>query len=210
MNHTVKLDLDSYTINLRPLNVWYGLASSSNPKSFKAEKLWISFVDRTLYIEGRSVGNLDTNLVGVISWEDGVLIAQSQELTLYSSEGQVFDQKNGEELPGKILAIGKTGDNMVAVKTGKGVFFSDVEMEQWQPITKENVIWSMPSNPPEKLTKAVIEAHSGRGLPASRIILDLHSGRIFGQWGLYLMDAAAIFLLFLTMTGLYNWSKRKR
>lgn len=50
----------------------------------------------------------------------------------------------------------------------------------------------------------------GRILPWERVILDLHSGRIFGPWGPWLMDAAAILLLFLAGSGVSIWWKRQR
>lgn len=43
-----------------------------------------------------------------------------------------------------------------------------------------------------------------------RVLLDLHTGRFFGDWGVYLMDAAAIVLLLLTFTGIYNWYRSPR
>ncbi|MBL1432554.1 MAG: hypothetical protein COB94_003805 [Gammaproteobacteria bacterium] len=38
-----------------------------------------------------------------------------------------------------------------------------------------------------------------------RMLLDLHSGRVFGRYGIYVMDFAAIGLLVLSCTGLWIW-----
>lgn len=43
-----------------------------------------------------------------------------------------------------------------------------------------------------------------------RVLLDLHTGRILGDWGIYVMDGAAIILLILTFTGMYNWYRSPR
>jgi hypothetical protein len=43
-----------------------------------------------------------------------------------------------------------------------------------------------------------------------RVLLDLHTGRFFGGFGPYAMDAAAILLLLLVFSGVYNWLKRIR
>ncbi len=42
----------------------------------------------------------------------------------------------------------------------------------------------------------------GGGLPLERVVLDLHSGRLFGWLGPYVMDAAALGLLIVAITGL--------
>ena len=40
-------------------------------------------------------------------------------------------------------------------------------------------------------------------------MLDLHSGRILGSWGVYLVDAAAILFMLLAITGVWLWGKRR-
>lgn len=43
-----------------------------------------------------------------------------------------------------------------------------------------------------------------------RVILDLHSGRWFGEWGIWVMDAAAVALILLALSGLWLWLSRRR
>jgi len=46
-------------------------------------------------------------------------------------------------------------------------------------------------------------------LPMERIMLDLHSGRILGRAGVYIMDAAAIGFLVLAASGVWLWVRRR-
>ncbi len=44
-----------------------------------------------------------------------------------------------------------------------------------------------------------------------RLMQDLHSGRWFGGWGIWVMDIAAVILLLLAVSGLWMWwGKRRR
>ena len=44
-----------------------------------------------------------------------------------------------------------------------------------------------------------------------RLMQDLHSGRWFGGWGVWMMDIAAVILLLLAVSGLWMWwGKRRR
>lgn len=43
-----------------------------------------------------------------------------------------------------------------------------------------------------------------------RVILDIHSGRWFGHWGVWVMDAAAVALILLALSGLWLWLSRRR
>lgn len=58
-----------------------------------------------------------------------------------------------------------------------------------------------------RLTEVVAE---NRAISWQRVILDLHSGRWFGDWGVWMMDAAAIILLLLSFSGIWMWWARPR
>lgn len=50
----------------------------------------------------------------------------------------------------------------------------------------------------------------GRGISLEKFILDLHTGNIFGVSGKFISDLAAIALIFLALSGLYNlWMRKK-
>ena len=51
-----------------------------------------------------------------------------------------------------------------------------------------------------------MQAYRGGGLPLKRVIFDLHSGRIVGQWGVYVVDGAAFLAV---ITGLCMWMKQR-
>lgn len=41
-----------------------------------------------------------------------------------------------------------------------------------------------------------------------RVILDLHSGRLLGNYGVYFSDIVALLMVFLAGSGLWLWSMR--
>ena len=56
----------------------------------------------------------------------------------------------------------------------------------------------------------VDEELRGRGVNLEKFILDLHTGNLFGLSGKVISDLAALALIFVTLTGLYNLWMRKR
>ncbi len=40
-------------------------------------------------------------------------------------------------------------------------------------------------------------------------MLDLHNGRIFGGFGVFLIDAAAVLFLILAVTGVWMWARSR-
>lgn len=54
------------------------------------------------------------------------------------------------------------------------------------------------------------EADIAASMTWDQWLLDMHTGRFFGTYGPYVMDAAAVFLLLLALSGAYNWARRIR
>jgi len=49
----------------------------------------------------------------------------------------------------------------------------------------------------------------GRQISLERFLLDAHSGRFFGKYGVYVIDIAALLLLILSITGIWLWATRR-
>ena len=86
----------------------------------------------------------------------------------------------------------------------------DEHILDWDVISDEGIEWTEKYTLDNKEREQLLIAYRGTGLKLERVILDLHSGRIFGQYGIYLMDAAAIAMLWLSLSGLWVWSSRRR
>ena len=81
---------------------------------------------------------------------------------------------------------------------------------EWRHEADPEVTWAEPVTLPPGLRDRLVETYRGKGLPLERVLLDVHSGRILGAWGVYLVDAAAVLFLGLVLTGLWMWSRRPR
>ena len=87
---------------------------------------------------------------------------------------------------------------------------ADEHILDWDVIINEGIKWTEEYSLSDDEREQLLVAYRGNGLKLERVILDLHSGRIFGQYGIYLMDAAAIALLWLSLSGLWVWNSRRR
>ena len=208
LNRTVDWRLDERLVKSEWVANWYGLSPKSAPIGFKAGAHWVTVLDDQIYIDARHVGLKDGEIYGAAWWDEGIIIATTAGLTAYSKEGQLFDQIGPDTVPGQINKIGQTQDGTVVISTDQGMFAARQDLRQWKPANSAPH-WSRPSLLPVELRSTVLRLYAGRGLPLSRILLDIHSGRFFGPWGIYVMDAAAIFLMLLTLSGIYNWWVRR-
>ena len=85
---------------------------------------------------------------------------------------------------------------------------ADEHILDWDVIINESIDWSVKTKLSKPQISELRHAFRGKGLSMERVVLDLHSGRIFGHYGIYLMDTAAIALLWLSLSGLWVWWRR--
>lgn len=67
-----------------------------------------------------------------------------------------------------------------------------------------------PSPLPKAIEKQIIHRFAGRGMPVSRVLLDIHTGRFLGKIGTWLMAIASILFLLLSLSGLYMWVRKPK
>ena len=111
------------------------------------------------------------------------------------------------DLPAEIFRMGWR-ENDIYIDTHRGVFSADPNFLVWSQADHAPV-WTETSTIPRAIESDILRVYRGRGLPWERVVLDIHSGRIVGRWGPYLMDGAALVLLILVVSGLYNWVIRR-
>ena len=118
-----------------------------------------------------------------------------------------FPSEKIVNIPRQITQIGRSADTYY-IKSSEGIFSSRDGLLTWN-LVDEEPLWVAPLTVPGEIKESVLVAFRGQGLPWERVVLDLHSGRIFGNWGSYVMDAAAIILFILVLSGFYKWYIRR-
>ncbi|MBQ13009.1 MAG: hypothetical protein CMQ17_01195, partial [Gammaproteobacteria bacterium] len=68
---------------------------------------------------------------------------------------------------------------------------------------------SAASTVPEGLEAAIREHYRSTLLSVERLVLDLHSGRIFGAAGALLVDIMAVLFMLMAATGVWIWLRRR-
>ncbi len=134
-----------------------------------------------------------------------IAIASPTELVLVDATGRLVDRIPSTQLPvNPIEKIGASDQQIVL--HGNGAFAS-ADGVSWQAF-EGDVVWSASQAlPPNQRANVQQLAPS---LPLERIMQDLHSGRIFGHYGPYLMDAVGLLFLLLAGSGLWMFLRHRR
>ena len=213
LNHSDRLGLDRTNIVTDWVVDWYGLTPVEDPVHFRAGNNWVSWIDGAVYANGRRVGEARGTPRGALEFDSLVAMATSEAVIVFTGDGELVERLGAAFLPGAITRVGTVASkDRIVIRTPEGQYASDSDLLAWNPIEDE-VVWSQTGTPTEAVLERQLAAYRGQGLPLSRVLLDLHSGRLFGSVGAAVMDAAAILLLVLVATGIVNWAgfrKRRR
>ncbi len=209
LNHTEQLNLNEKYVESDFLLNHYGISVPKKIKSFPAAKHWVSQWDNQLYLNSKPIRITDENIVGAIFIQNMIIIAQSNTLYIFTPDGELVERVSGSDgIPSGIEAIGITDKNLISVRAATGNFTTNEDLLFWKKSPAAISIWSDSAKLPKALQQTILGLYRGKGLSLERIVLDLHSGRIFGGWGVYFMDLIAIFMIFLASSGTWLWVMR--
>ncbi|HBE93373.1 MAG TPA: hypothetical protein DDW55_12970, partial [Gammaproteobacteria bacterium] len=202
LNHTDELELDSSYIQSDLLLDWYGIDSSGELTSYTSGTVSVTEVSGRVFWGNEPLSHVSAPLTGLLVYRELVVIAAGGVLSLYTIDGELIEKlEHVAGVPAGILAVGITTQELLAVKTAQGIYLTDDSMLEWRRVDNPEVLWSVASPVPDGLKEPLQATYRGIGLPVERVLLDLHSGRIFGRAGVYLVDAAAILFLLLAVSG---------
>lgn len=207
LNHTAGLKLDSIKIHSSILASLYGLPTPT-ATSLPVEAQWISHDGlKQLYLQDAPIGQCSAPLLGAVLHNGLLHILCRDELLLLSPDGELLETITPVlGLPANAEALALF-DGQLLLKTASVIFNADLETLQWQPSTVTTVHWPKPQSPPAQLRQHV--SAQAPAMDLEQILLDLHSGRLFGSLGVLVMDLAAILLMVLSITGFVAWNSSR-
>jgi hypothetical protein len=212
INHSNGLGLDQRHVSQPFLLGWYGLGKPENIQSYAVGDDWLSFAGSQLYLNDNSVATISDG-AGAVSLGELLIAAGSDELLLLDQQGNLVERIPWSPIgTAPIDSIGLNANATVTVKSSGQLWMADTDLLNWQRTgeTTVTVQWSTSEPAPEQLQQAITRVYRGEGLSLERVLLDLHSGRIFGSAGVLVYDLIALGLGFLSISGLVLWFRSRR
>jgi len=212
INHSNWLGLDQRHVSRPFLLGWYGLGEPENINSFVVGDRRLSFAGSQLYLDDQSVTTISGG-VGAVSNGELLIAAGRDELLLLDLQGNLIERLPwGSIGAAPVEALGLDENAVVLVRSAGQMWLADSQLLSWRRAGDDisTAHWSFPEPVPESLQQAITRQYRGDGLSLERVLLDLHSGRIFGPIGILVYDLLALALGFLAISGLILWMRGKR
>jgi hypothetical protein len=210
LNHTERLTLDQTYIKSDLLLDWYGIDSPQLDIAFRTANHSIIQIGERVYMDRRPLDDHAAALRGAVEAGGLIVVAIDGEVLLLTPQGKLVERLgDAQGVPSRLRAIGRTQGGRVVVDAAHGLHTTDQDFLSWQRYAgKGPVAWSQAQPPPRALVQDLQRHYRAHILPMERVMLDLHSGRILGSWGVFVIDAAAVLLFFLGISGCWLWYER--
>lgn len=202
LNHGEAFELEHTAIDTPWLMSWYGLKATVPETGYVIEEDLFAWQGEVRILAGKRLKAGGGAPIGAVKLGEQVWVASSEEIELYDNDARLVDRIGRNFLPATpIRRIGSV-DGKLAANIGNDLVATSDGIA-WQALPENaKVNWSRPS-PLSDEQRSRLAPFFRPSLPLSRIVADIHSGRIFGSYGPFLVDALGAVLLFLAGSGLW-------
>lgn len=210
LNHTEEFELNKVSIKSDILLDWYGINPRGKPTTYKLNDIWISQWEQQLFFNGKTLFTHSEKLQGIAIADGIIAIALQHHVLLIDTGGEVIEFI-AVKTNAPIEKIGNIDEKIALLDKEGNLYLSNTQLSSWKPGDNiPNITWSKNIVTNKTQINNLKTAFRGDGLSLEKLILDLHSGRIFNaHWGLYIMDATAILMMLLGISGTWVWWSRK-
>jgi uncharacterized iron-regulated membrane protein len=212
LNHTEFLKLDQVQIKSSVILDRYGMASGSSIDAYRIHKSdTLAHLNGQLFYNNAPLASADRPL-GIIEGAPISVVATEAQLIYLTTDGEFVESIDSSQLPYTTLdAVGTTTDGRPLLISSAGNWTPDadwIEFDQYQ--ASYNVAPLETITLDEASANSLLDAFQGGGVSLYRVLLDLHSGRLFGWGGRTLMDLSAIAIIILITSGIGGWLRKSR
>lgn len=215
INQSPSWGYDTDRIYWSPVMWLYSLKPEPPRSGWNADGHWLALTPEGTVLDARPVVppvKLPLGLVAAGTPEQPLLfVANAEAIAVVTLDGARYDELRAPILP--VSAIRRVGK--VAGVAGS-LAVQDLDAYQsldggnsWTPVDPAKVEWSAEVELPD--------AERERLLPFSRpyvtlehILVDAHSGAIFGRGGVYVINTVGIAAIWLAISGVWMWWRTQR
>jgi hypothetical protein len=210
LNHSTELGLDRHFVNSPWLSGVYG-DDSGNLPAYQLGEQWLTrAANGRIYLDARDVAACSGKLVGALRARGALYAACAQELLLVTPAGDLIESVTaGTGLAVPVTGLGAVGTDVVLQAAGTW-WIADLDAIDFsRPAPAGSII--------AQLTPGVLPAPIRAAIPApaqwlswERLLLDMHSGRIAGRFGVLWVDIVGALLATLASSGIAMWWLHRR
>ncbi|MBD2858818.1 PepSY domain-containing protein [Spongiibacter sp. KMU-158] len=210
LNHSESFQLDQRFVQSPWLLKQYGI-ETPEIKSFEVGKPIVNGIGRSIYLDNKLLYSCDGELKSALAIADGLAVLCGNTLSLFQVDPLTFDAALLDEitptlgLPEASTGLALAGEQLWVIADRAYRF--DALAFQFTAADLPEAGLSYPKSvaTSDSVKTTLLAEYRGEGINLERVLLDLHSGRLFGTVGVLLVDLAALCLLAIAGAGVWIW-----
>ena len=209
LQHSDDFDLPHHFLSNKWLLKYYGIKPNTIT-TYQLGNRTISIAGGRIYLSGEPLDINSELLYGAVEINNEIIVATNISLIIIDHDGNIIDEITTQDgLIEKPLGIALSPSKSAVIRGVNQYWEGGSPYTKWHPFEGPHPQWVAPAVTLPTL-KQVIEAEDmSHQISLERFLLDAHSGRFFGKYGVYVIDAAAILMLVLAITGIWLWFVRR-
>lgn len=213
LSRSDQLGFDAMRLNWDWLTAWYGLNAEPPRMGFEAAGHWMAATKENTLLDAREVEPRIAPPIGLVTLHGPtgtqLVIGTADSLVITSPDGARVDELRAPILPvSSLRRIGRTTEGGIAVQDFDAYESRDGGIS-WTPVLPQSVSWSQPKPLPSEQRKA-IEQFARPSVLVEQVLIDLHSGRLFGPVGAWIITLVGLLALLLSISGVWSWWRIKQ
>ena len=199
---TFKLQ-DTYFKN-RYISSLYDMYTVADVRALEAAEEDLGIIKSKAIVSDMVIETGINNILGALKADNLIFVLNNKKIILIQESDYGLEIIKDEKIPFTALSIGKDNENIL-IKGTKDKFY----------IVNENLSFSLAKNneiefnetplvlPEEEIARYYLLQVQGPGVQALRLFADLHNGRFFGPFVMFLFVITSILVIFLSISGSY-------
>lgn len=207
INHAHEWALDAKALPPSALKLFYSMQLENTKTGYPIGSHWLSLQAKKLYFDNNELASCDAPMAGAALIEETAVAACADSLIYFSKNGELIEKSDLQHAP--VQQLGLMQKTLVA-KVDTALYALDTSGGDWQLINSlDEIQWVHAKTLPVELQQQLADLNTVPDLSYERLLLDLHSGRLFGIAGRLTVDAAGVALIILACSGSWLWLARK-
>lgn len=207
LNHTDQLSLSDRSVTS---DWWLSHYNIERPESvaYQVGQRWLSHLGgHYIYLDEREVAFCENTLIGAVQLPQMIVAACGDTLVLLTTKGEEIERIGSSAgLPVGLEGLGND-DNALLLLASAQWYRADLMSMQFTPYIGSAKPVGRQALPAD-IEQQLLLVFRGEDIHWERLLLDLHSGRLFGFSGVIWMDLVAFMLIWVAASGVWSWAVR--
>ena len=188
----------------RHISSLYDMYTVADVRALEAAEEDLGIIKSKAIVSDMVIETGINNILGALKADNLIFVLNNKKIILIQESDYGLEIIKDEKIPFTALSIGKDNDNIL-IKGTEDKFY----------IVNENLSFSLAKNneiefnetplvlPEEEIARYYLLQVQGPGVQALRLFADLHNGRFFGPFVMFLFVITSILVIFLSISGSY-------